>query len=81
MSQAVLPRAYDEVVEFFARGPSREEIASFRLSDATIARTRELLRKSSAGILTTDEAEELEQCAQLDRMVLLIRSHARQQAA
>lgn len=79
MSQAVLPRAYDEVVEFFARGPSREEIASFRLSDETIVRTRELLRKSSAGILTADEAEELEQCAQLDRMVLLIRSRARQQ--
>ena len=80
MSQTSLLHAYDEVVAFFARGPSSDEIATFRLSDETITRVRELLRKNSAGTLTPDEAEELDQCVQLDRMMLLIRSRARQEA-
>jgi hypothetical protein len=74
MSQTPLLRAYDEVVAFFARGPSSAEIAAFRLSDETIARVRDLLRKNSAGTLTPDESDELDQCVQLDRMMLLIRS-------
>ena len=31
-------RAYDEVVDFFASGPSREEIGSFRLSEEALER-------------------------------------------
>lgn len=69
-------RAYDEVVGFFARGPAPDEIAHFRLSDETIARVRDLLHKNSSGMLTADEAEELDQCVQLDRMIMLIRTKA-----
>lgn len=76
MSQTSLTRAYDEVVSFFARGPSPDEIAAFRLSDATVERVRDLLRKNSEGTLTHDEADELDQCVQLDQLVLLIRSRA-----
>ncbi len=78
MSQTPVLRAYDEVVAFFARAPSQAEIAAFRLSDETIARVRELLRKNSEETLTPDEADELDSCVQLDRMLLLIRSRARQ---
>ena len=79
MSQASLKRAYDEVAHFFARGPAPDEIMQFRLSDETIARVRDLLYKNSAGTLTNDESEELDQCVQLDRMVMLIRTQARKQ--
>jgi hypothetical protein len=79
MNQVAPPRAYDEVVAFFASGPTREAIATFRLSDETVARVRQLLLKKSAGTLTADEADELDQCVQLDRIVLLIRSQAYQQ--
>ena len=78
MNQATIPRAYDEVVAFFSDGPSREAIAAFHLSDQTIKRVRDLLHKKSAGTLTADESEELDQCAQLDRLMLLIRSRAQQ---
>jgi hypothetical protein len=69
-------RAYDEVVGFFASGPSRQEIGSFRLSEEALARVRRLLLKQSAGTLTDDEADELDLCVQLDRLLLLIRSRA-----
>ncbi len=79
MNQVAPPRVYDEVVAFFASGPTREAIATFRLSDETVARVRQLLLKKSVETLTADEADELDQCVQLDRIVLLIRLQAYQQ--
>jgi len=79
MSESPTLHAYDEVVSFFASGPDREAIAEFRLSPATVERVRALLLKKSAGTLTAEEEEELDECVQLDRLMLLIRSRARQQ--
>ena len=59
-----LARAYDKVIAFFARGPSREEIAAFHLSTNATERIRALLLKSSAGTLSPDESEERNQCSQ-----------------
>lgn len=64
-------RAYDEVVGFFASGPSRQEISSFRLPEEALERARHLLLKKSAGTLTDDEADELDVRVQLDRLLLL----------
>jgi hypothetical protein len=72
-------RAYDEVVSFFAGGPSRQDISTFRLSEKALERVRRLLLKQSAGTLTDDEADELDVCVQLDRLLLLIRSRALEQ--
>ena len=79
MAQPHTPRAYDEVVAFFANGPSREKINGFRLSSETNDRVRQLLLKKSAGTLTDDEADEIDQCVQFDRLLLLIRSKALEQ--
>lgn len=73
MAQVHPPRAYDEVVAFFAGGPSRTEIAAFRLSPETGDRVRQLLWKQSADTLTEDEADELDECVQLVRLLLLMR--------
>src|SRR5262249_46505219 len=74
VSQTPLLRASDEIGSFFARGPTPAEIATFRLSEETTTRVRALLRKNSAGTLTAEEAAELDQCVQLDRLLLLLRS-------
>jgi hypothetical protein len=74
MTQPVSQRPIEEIADFFARGPSVEEIAAFRLSDATTSRVRELLDKNSDGSLSPDENEELDQLVLLDRIVTLIRS-------
>ncbi len=73
-----LTRADDEVIAFFANGPTREQIAAFRLSHEAVARVRALQHKNSAGTLSSDEAAALDQCVQLDQIMLLIRSRARQ---
>ncbi len=72
-------RAYDEVVRFFASGPSRQEIGTFRLSEEARARLRLRLLKNSAGTLADDEADELDACVHLDRLLLLIRSRPLEQ--
>lgn len=74
MSQSPLLRVYDEIATFFARGPSPEEILAFQFSEETVDRLRDLLDKNSAGTLTEDEADGLDQVGQVNRMLLLIRS-------
>jgi hypothetical protein len=58
MSQASVTRPTQQVAEFFARGPSQQEIAQFRLADDALEHIRDLLRKNSAGTLTSEEALE-----------------------
>jgi len=60
-------------------GPSCQEISAFRLSEKARARLRQLLLKNSAGTLADDEADELDACVHLDRLLLLIRSRALEQ--
>jgi hypothetical protein len=78
MSQASVVRPTEQVAEFFARGPSPQEIAGFRLSEETLAYIRELLHKNSAGTLTSAESQELDELVLLDRIVNLIRSRVPQ---
>ena len=63
-----------EVVEFFARAPSREAIAAFRLSPAAQERIRALLARNAAGTLSTEEERELDQMVLLDDILSLIRA-------
>jgi hypothetical protein len=75
LSQTSMLRPTEQIAEFFARGPSRQEIMAFRLSDESLSTIRELLCKNSAGTLTPEEAQELDELVLLDRIVNLIRSH------
>jgi hypothetical protein len=69
-----------EVIAFFSRGPSRAEIAHFRLSEAAQERLRILQDRNAAGTgtgaLTPEETDELDRMVLLDDIVSLIRIHA-----
>jgi hypothetical protein len=69
-------RSYDEIVDFFARGASPEEILSFRPSQKTQERVRELLERNSAGELTEDEEVELDWFGQLEQLMQLVKIRA-----
>jgi hypothetical protein len=74
-------RVYDEVADFFASGPSRKEISAFRLPDWALTRLRQLLLKKSSATLADDEADELDECVHIDRVLLLIRARALEEPA
>lgn len=76
MSRASAVGPVVEVIEFFSRGPSRAEIARFRLSAGAQARLRELLDRNATGVLTSEEAAELDRMMLLDDIVSLIRVRA-----
>jgi hypothetical protein len=52
MSQTPTASPVEEIVEFFAQGPSRQDIAAFRLSEAAQDRLRDLLRRNVSATLS-----------------------------
>jgi hypothetical protein len=64
----------EEVAEFFGRGPSREEIQQFQLSDETQAWISELLDKEDDGTLSAEERHQLDELLIIHDVVTLIRS-------
>ncbi len=69
-------KAYDEIVELFARGSSPAEILRFHPSRAAQQRARCLLQRNKTGELTDDEAAELERLGQLEHLVQLVKARA-----
>ncbi len=72
-----IEKAYDEIVELFARGSGPAEVLRFRPSRAAQQRARYLLEHNKAGELTEDEAAELERLGQLEHLVQLVKARAR----
>ncbi|MDP1586996.1 MAG: hypothetical protein Q8M07_04605 [Prosthecobacter sp.] len=66
-----------EVIEFLASGPGPAAILKFKPSQALAARSSTLLEKNSAGKLEPEEAAELDELAQLDSFVSILKAEAR----
>jgi hypothetical protein len=69
-------KSYDEIVDFFARGPSPGEVLAFRPSEDTLERVRYLLDRNAADELTSEEAEELECLGEIEHFMQLIKARA-----
>ena len=72
-----IERAYDEIVELFARGSGPAEVLRFRPSHDARQRALYLLERNKTGELTEDEAGELERLGQLEHLVQLVKARAR----
>ncbi len=72
---------YNEVVEFFAGGPTPRAIVAFHPSGETQNRVAELLDKNQVGMLTPEEQTELDQYESLDYLITLVKARARQRLA
>ncbi|HEY1391714.1 MAG TPA: hypothetical protein VGF38_24495 [Ktedonobacterales bacterium] len=66
--------AIEEVAAFFGRGPSRDEIRQFQLSDETQVWISELLDKEDEGTLSAEERHQLDELLIIHDVVTLIRS-------
>ena len=74
MTTIVQPQVFDEIAEFLATFPSREQVLAFRPSSETQERARELSRKSSAGELSDEEREELEDFGRAEVFVRMLKA-------
>lgn len=75
---AVDRRAYDEIIDFFARGTSSTDVLSYRPSREAQERVRYLLAKNKSDDLAPDEAAELERFGELEHFMQLVRARAHQ---
>lgn len=73
----IAEKAYDEIVELFARGSSAGEILRFRPSHQAQQRASYLLERNRTGELTEDERDELERLGQLEHFMQLVKARAR----
>lgn len=81
MASAASVSPVDEVAEFFAQAPTREQIVAFHFSVEAQERVRALLAGNAAGTLTPAEQRELDQLVVLDDVVSLIRARAQRDAS
>jgi len=70
-------KAYDEVIEFIAGGPSVRRVADFQASPETKARVEWLIRKEKTDGLTAAEKTELDDFMALEHLMRLAKARAR----
>ena len=75
---AVDRSAYDEIIDFFARGTGSTGVLSYRPSREAQERVRYLLRKNKSDDLTPDEAAELDRFGELEHFMQLVKARAHQ---
>lgn len=74
-------RAYEEAVDFIAAGPSAEEVAAFRASDAARLRIADLLHREKGEGLSPDEVSELDHALAMEHLMRLAKARALQHVA
>jgi hypothetical protein len=70
-------RAYDEIIDLFARGSTANEIVGFRPSARSQRRVRDLLARNRRGELTAEESVELERLGEFEHLMQLVKARAR----
>ena len=71
-------KAYEEVIEFMASGPSTSRVAEFRASPSARARVADLIRREKTSGLSDEERSELDSYEKLELLMNLAKARARQ---
>ncbi len=71
-------RAYEEIVDFIARGSTPSAVSSFQPSQEARDRVSGLIAKEKTGGLTGEEKSELDHYLQLEHIMRLVKVRARQ---
>ena len=69
-------RAYEEVIDFIARGGSPGTVVAFRPSEEARARIAELVIREKARGLTAEEKSELDHYVELEHIMRLAKARA-----
>ncbi len=71
------PRIMEEIAEFLACGPTRDEVLSFRPSPQSQERARELLDRLREGRVNAEEQRELDQFEHAETLMRLLKARLR----
>ena len=74
------PKAYEEIVDFIASGPSSRAVVEFEPSDEAQERLRELMDRKKHDELNAERSE-LEHFLQLEHLMRLAKARARERLA
>ncbi|MCH8044054.1 MAG: hypothetical protein IID44_10100 [Planctomycetes bacterium] len=74
-------RIMEEIADLFASSPSRDELLAFRPSPAVQQRATDLLDRQADGAATPEDQRELDQFAQAELLMRLVKSRLRTPAA
>lgn len=74
-------KAYEEVIDFIASGPSPSSIVSFRPSREASERVAALIEREKTTGLSTGEKAELDHYMELEHIMRLTKARARQRLA
>ena len=72
----MIMKAYDELINFLAAGTTPERVLSFKPSDESSLRVRELIKKEKEEHLNDDERSELDSYFQLEHLMRLTKARA-----
>lgn len=73
----VAEKAYDDIVDLFARGTTSSQIVRFKPSAEAQERARYLMDRSRSAQITEEESAELDRLGQLEHMMQLVKARAR----
>jgi hypothetical protein len=71
-------KAYEEVVDFIARGGNPGNVVAFRPSEEARARVADLVSREKRSGLTSEEKSELDHYLQLEHIMRLAKARAQQ---
>ena len=74
-------RAYEEVIDFIAAGPSPGKVVAFRPTEAARSRVADLVQREKTDGLSPEDASELEHYLQLEHLMRLAKARAKQHLA
>lgn len=76
MATAQISPVYDDLLNYLVEKATPREILAYQITDDVEERAVELLEKSNAGTLTSEEAIELEQMRYVDKLVSVLKARA-----
>lgn len=71
-------RAYEEIIDFIAAGPTSKKVVAFRPSEAVRTRVADLLEREKTSGLSPEETSELNRYAELEHLMRLAKARAQQ---
>ena len=75
MSSIEHSSVYDDLLDILAEGATLERLLAFRLPDEKQNRLDDLLEKNREGLLTDQDAAELDTFEQVEHVVRLLKAH------